>query len=77
MALQKAGRYQESIDSFQQALRLKPTQFDTYSSLTNSYVLSQQPQKAIATMERAIETARASGDAAHAEKFAAWLKINR
>ena len=68
-ALQKAGRYQEAIESFETALRLNPSAIDTYNDLANCYVRLNDRSKANAMLQRGLEQARAAGDEVNSKKF--------
>jgi tetratricopeptide (TPR) repeat protein len=76
-ALARAGRLNEAIENFQHALKLNPQALDVYGHLADAQVSADQPDEAIATVERALELARQSGAHSTAEKIDARLAAYR
>ena len=67
----------ESIEAFEQALRMNAKALDIYSELANTYALQNQRQKAIAALEHGLELARAAGDEENTKRFTERLDANR
>lgn len=76
-ALNRAGKTEEAIAVYQQALRLKPDDLRIYANLAEAYAYANQPAEAVATAQEALSMARATGQIARAQYFAAWLASYR
>lgn len=76
-ALKRAGKLSEAEEHYEQALVLNPAALEVYLHLADAYAGTNQPSKAIATAERALELARSSGNMQAAESIAAQLAAFR
>jgi Flp pilus assembly protein TadD len=77
LALQKAGRYLEALRYFEDALKTNPKALDIYSEVANTYALMNQREKAIATLEYALQIARKVGDTENINRFTERINANR
>jgi protein O-mannosyl-transferase len=71
--LRQLGRTNEAIKQYRTALQLKPDYLQAYAHLAQSLAAMNQSQAAVATAEKAIETARSTGQNDAVAEFTDWL----
>lgn len=76
-ALRKSGRTEQAIAQYQIAVKLKPDHMPACANLAQTLALAKRSQEAVAVSERAIETARATGQQDELKQFEGWLKNYR
>ena len=76
-ALKNLGKNPESIQAFQEALRLNPMALELYNDIADNYFQMKQPERAIAALERGLEFATAQADRAKIERFSKRINEKR
>lgn len=76
-ALRQAGRLQEAIEHYQATVRLQPNVMSAYGNLAQSLAAVNHPTDAIATAEKAIQTAHSFGIDGEATQIKEWLTAYR
>jgi tetratricopeptide (TPR) repeat protein len=72
-ALRMTGQPAQAIEWYNSALRLKPSYMQAYAGLAQALATTGHPQEAITMAEKAIATARHSGQADAAKQIEDWL----
>jgi tetratricopeptide (TPR) repeat protein len=72
--LRKRGKLQEAIEHYEAALQYEPEAIEIYANLAAAFASLNQPQQAMATAAKAIETARAIHQEESAKRFEDWLR---
>ena len=73
MLLAKTGDPNGAIRHYQEVLRLQPNFVQGYLNLAKAFDVAKQPDAAVGTAEKGIETARTTGQAAAGEQIEEWL----
>ena len=73
----RAGRLSEAAGHYERSVGAEFGALEVHLHLADAYAGTNQPEKAIAAAERALELAQASGDAEAAESIAAQLAAFR
>jgi len=72
-ALRQTGEYSKAIEHYQTAIQLKSDFMPAYTNLAQAYNLADRSQDAIATAEKGIEVAHATGQQAASDQLDQWL----
>ena len=75
--LARAGRLDQAIPHFEQAVRLRPDRVEMHMNLAVAYSSAGRFPDALAAAQRAQDLARSSGQAALAEQIEAWIASHR
>lgn len=73
IALINAHRLQDAVEQFEQSLKLAPNNLSIYAELISVYSQLQQPEKAIAIIEKGLDLARSTGQTRAADQMQEWL----
>jgi tetratricopeptide (TPR) repeat protein len=72
-AYRKTNRIPQSIEHYQEAIRLKPDLAVAYAGLAKTFAMVDRPQEATATAQKGIEVARTTGLEEEAKQIETWL----